>query len=146
MNHFAINWYEKEKKAKEEQYSKSQISLLNRQLQSLLNTIEHQIEKGDYQLQVNCAERILVSSSIWNIRYANNMENKEVVVEQGVLLSLIIEMEKSISHRNHIQQELDRCMRQLGNIDWGLYGSYGKRVQMIRHYDKIETLKIDRVF
>jgi hypothetical protein len=121
-----VNWYLNEEKKRKEQQEKNEISLLNRRLQQLLMEMKPQIDVEKYREQTKKIERKLVQSSIWNLRYLNNFENKEVVLEQGLLITHILNHE-TISNTRYLMDEVERVMRQLGNIDWVLYGEYNRR-------------------
>lgn len=125
MNHM-VNWYLNEEKKRKEQQEKNEILLLNRRLNQILGEIKHQIDVEKYKEQTKKIERKLVQSTIWDLCYLNNLENKEIVVEQGLLITYILSHE-TLANSRHLQDEVERAMRQLGNIDWGLYGEYNRR-------------------
>jgi len=125
MNHM-VNWYLNEEKKRKEQQEKNEIFLLNRRLNQVLGGIKHQIDVEKYQERTKKIEQKLVQSTIWDLGYLNNLENKEIVVEQGLLITYILSHE-TLANSRHLQDEVERAMRQLGNIDWGLYGEYNRR-------------------
>lgn len=125
MNHM-VNWYHNEEKKRKDQQEKNEIFLLNRRLNEILGEIKHQIDVEKYKEQTEKIEQKLVQSTIWELCYLNNLENKEIVVEQGLLIMLIATNE-TLSNARSIKDEVERAMRQLGNIDWELYGEYNRR-------------------
>jgi len=125
MNHM-VNWYLNEEKKRKDQQEKNEIFLLNRRLNQILGEIKHQIDVEKYKEQTKKIERKLVQSTIWDLCYLNNLENKEIVVEQGLLITYILSHE-TLANSRHLKDEVERAMRQLGNIDWGLYGEYNRR-------------------
>jgi hypothetical protein len=142
QNYFAVKWYEDQQQKKKDNYERGQVSLLNRNLQNILHQIEDKISKEYYEAQEKNINRKLVSSHLWNIGFLNNLENKEIALEQGVFLTLILHLEDSISNRAYLQQEVERYMRQLGDIDWGMYGEFNRRKHSIlRIKDKTTELK-----
>lgn len=134
--HFAIQWYEDQKRRREERYENGQVSILNRRLQKVLNQIRPYIDEEVYERQIEQVNRHLYYAHIWRIENATDLERKEVAVEQAVFISLILHLEESIENRHYLQDEVDRIMRQLGNFDWGMYGEYGRRKQYIYHAKK----------
>jgi len=121
-----VNWYLNEEKKRKDQQEKNEIFLLNRRLNQILGEIKHQIDVEKYKEQTKKIERKLVQSTIWDLCYLNNLENKEIVVEQGLLITYILSHE-TLANSRHLKDEVERAMRQLGNIDWGLYGEYNRR-------------------
>lgn len=137
-----MKWYQDQQEKKNNSYEKGQISLLNKHLQRIFYQVADQIDKSKYQLQENHINRKLSHCHVWNIKYLNNEESKEIAVEQAVFLTLILHLETSILNRRHLQEEVDRYMRQLGNFDWAMYGEYGRRTQIVKRIqDKEKSLK-----
>lgn len=131
MNHFyAHQWYENEQKKKEEFRKSQEISLINRNLQNILHRMERWFDRKDYEEEARAVNRLLVQSHIWDMTYANNFENEQVAFEQGLLIYTIL-IRESFEDKHCLLNEVDRFMRQLGNIDWGLYVEYGRRKQII---------------
>lgn len=125
MNHM-VNWYLNEEKKRKDQQEKNEISLLNRRLNQLLGEIKHQIDVEKYREKTQKIEQKLVQSTIWDLHYLNNLENKEIALEQGLLITYILSHE-TLSNTRYLMDEVERAMRQLGNVDWGLYGEYNRR-------------------
>jgi len=136
MNHFyAHQWYEKEQKRKEEFQKKQNISLINRNLQRILHQMEGSIHREDYEKEASVVNRMLIQSHIWNMTYANNFENGQVAVEQGLLIYTIL-MRESLENKTYYLNEVERYMRQLAHVDYNLYLEYGRRKQVISRKEK----------
>lgn len=124
--HPMIDWWMKEQEKKKDLVRANEIALINRQLQELLHRIAHKIDRAKYKKEADQAGRgKLVQCSIWNITYRNNMENPDVALSQGLLISYILKHEE-MENKSRFQEEVDILMRRLGNVDWGLYLEYGR--------------------
>lgn len=139
-NYFAVNWYEKQKSRREESIRNQDTSDINRQLNNILQQIESKIEKERFQLQEQSVQRHLVQSSIWQLGYRNNFENPQVAIEQAVLIYLVVLATESIP--DYRLREVEGIMRRFGNIDWGQYGEFNRRIQRIGRKNKEINLSI----
>lgn len=139
-NFHAINWYEKQKAKQKESHRKHDITLINRQLNNILQHIEHEIEKDRFQVQERAMNRHLVQSSIWRMGYANNFENTDVAIEQAVFIYLLVSATESIP--DYRLKEVEGIMRRFGNTDWGKYGEFNRRIAVIRTQNKEIDLSV----
>ncbi|ADO59966.2 hypothetical protein PPSC2_28350 (plasmid) [Paenibacillus polymyxa SC2] len=120
-----MNWYLNEQKKKKDRRNANDVAMINRKLKEVLQGISYKIDRSKYKQEVKQAERNLVSCSIWDIHYRNNMENANVALSQALLISCIINKENK-SGNEHVQREVDILMRKLGNVDLGIYLEYNK--------------------
>ena len=126
MDLYGLKWYEEQEKKRKDRQEKSEVSLINRNLQNILRSVEKEIDKSQVKAQEGHINNLLISSNIWNMSYANNFENKKIALEQGIFIHLLLQMVNS-DKRKRLEVEVDRFMRQLGNIDWSLYLEYAER-------------------
>lgn len=129
--HYAMNWYQDQQKKKENNYQKGQISSINRNLQDILHRLESEIDKDKVAVQEKHINRHLVSCLIWRMGYINNFESERVALEQGVFLQLILKLSES-GNLKHYESQVERYMRNLGNIDWSLFLEFSRRKQAIQ--------------
>lgn len=125
MNH--LEWYMKNEKRKEIARDKNEIGLINRQLQQALMKLGSVIDKEKYQDETMEINRHLVQSSIWELNYRNNYESERVALLQGLFISYILNKEGLEKDQAGLQHDVDRYLRQLGNVDWSLYIEYGRK-------------------
>ncbi|WCK57024.1 hypothetical protein PP175_27940 (plasmid) [Aneurinibacillus sp. Ricciae_BoGa-3] len=129
MHH--LDWWQQQQQKKADAMRGNDIFLINQSLQRVLQQVQQHINREDYRKEAQKVQRYLVQCSVWKIGYRNNMENENVALEQALFIQLILSKEE-IPHKAHLQKEVDRFMRQLGNLDWGMYGEYNRRKQSIR--------------
>jgi hypothetical protein len=118
-----FDWFQKEQQRRRESMNRYEIFLVNQHLQRILQQVENYINKEDYQQEIQEAEQPLIQSGIWNIRYRNNMENEQVALSQAVLIQKIL-LREDIPNKNYLKEEVERAMRRIGNIHWGIYQTY----------------------
>lgn len=118
-------WYERDRKKKKERERANDISLINRQLQQLLNEVKHKINWKKYEKVANILEyrHRVKQSSLWNLSWANNFEDKEVALAQGVLIYHIIKNEELTDSALYLHR-VDKLMKRLGSVDSGVYLKY----------------------
>ncbi|PLS19299.1 hypothetical protein CVD28_02480 [Bacillus sp. M6-12] len=127
MHH--LNWYHQQQEKKKDQMKKNDISLINQELKRLLQRLQSFINREDYEKEARKANRYVVQSSIWNVGYRNNMESEQVAVQQALLIQAILKREEEAPHSRAIQEETERLMRRLGNVDWSVYTDYRRQVK-----------------
>lgn len=125
MNYFVHQWWMDEEKKRKEQQRKNDLVLINRQLQRLVKNVEQNIERTHYEEVTRQLENRyqVVQSSLWNLSWTNNFESETVAVAQGLLLACILKHE-NFEGKRHAEEETERLMRQLGNVDWKSYQEY----------------------
>lgn len=126
MSYLHYEWWMEQQEKKEMMRKANEIASINWQLQKILRELEPQIDRKKYEHEARIVERHLSACSVWNITYRNNLENERVALWQGLFISHILENE-DVKDGQHLQRKVDALMRQLGNIDWGLYMEYGRR-------------------
>ncbi|WCK57402.1 hypothetical protein PP175_25380 (plasmid) [Aneurinibacillus sp. Ricciae_BoGa-3] len=126
-----FDWYQEQEKQREDSMKANAISLINRDLQRVLHRVEQHINREDYEKEAQQVNRHLVQSSIWRLGYRNNMENENVALEQALFIQQVL-LKEELPNKHDLQQEVDTLMRRLGNVDWGLYGQYNRRKQMLK--------------
>jgi hypothetical protein len=131
MDHFGMSWYENEQKKSKDRQEAQEVSNINRQLQRLLHQMDGKIDQKAYEREANAVNRYLAQSSVWQIGYINNMENPKVALEQALFI-VYIALSENFDDSDHIQHEVERYVRQLGNVDWGMVGEYNQRIGHIR--------------
>lgn len=125
MNYFVHQWWMDEEKKRKEQQRKNDLVLINRQLQRLVKNVEQNIERTHYEEVTRQLENRyqVVQSSLWNLSWTNNFESETVAVAQGLLLACILKHE-NFEGKRHAEEETERLMRQLGNVDCKSYQEY----------------------
>lgn len=129
-NFHSVHWFMQQQEKKKEAQEGRDVHLINRQLQQVLHEIESYVDKSTYQREANLVNRHLVQSSVWRITYVNNMENKQVALEQALFILTILSKEE-LERKTIWEREVDNQMRRLGDVDWGLYLTYGSRKRQI---------------
>lgn len=130
-SHFGLNWYEKQQRQREERRKKSETSLLNRNVQQLIQRMIGLSEAEVPEEWVLEANRHLVQSSILHLSYANNFESPKVVAVQLLfgrkLVTLIDE-----NNRNYFLNELDHFETRLNYLSLDDYQWYAMELNNFR--------------
>lgn len=125
--HPHLMYFEKQQEKERKMQRANQIALINQNLKQILQKLQGFIEREKYEKEVRILSRPVASASIWDITYRNNMENPDVAISQGVLIYTILQKEgEKIPNGKYLIQELERFMRQLGNIEWSYYMKYNQ--------------------
>lgn len=126
-----LNWHLQQQRKRENEMNKNDIFLINQELKQLLQQVQSFINLDDFETEVREANRYIIQSSIWNVAYLNNLENKKVAVEQAKLIRTILKRNEMIPRGRSIEIQVEGLMRRLGNIDWGIYNDYRRVVQYL---------------
>lgn len=124
----SFSWYQQQEEERKNRQKANDILLINQQLQSLLHEVQHKINNWKkYDAVANQLEweHRVTQSSLWRLSWANNFENEQVALAQGLLIVHILKNE-SLENKRQWEQRVDVLMRRLGNVDWGIYLQYGK--------------------
>lgn len=115
------------KQEREERINKYEVHLLNNNLQALLRALlyKEKIDKKKYfkvEHVLNNEYRV-VQSSLFDIRYINNLENPMVVTAQALLIYHILK-EEDIEQDPYYQDKLQGLMYRLQLLDHTSYQLY----------------------
>lgn len=122
-SHFGLNWYEKQQRQREERRKKSETSLLNRNVQQLIQRMIGLSEAEVPEEWVLEANRHLVQSSILFLSFANNYESPRVVAVQLIFGRKLVTLLNKEDQR-YFSSELDRFARQLNYLSLDDYQWY----------------------
>lgn len=113
----------KEQKKKKDNQKSNDVAMVNRKLKEIIRNISNNVERLKYEKEANQAGSRLMQCSIWEVNYQNNMENINVALSQGLFISFLLKREE-VEQKIYLQNEVDILMRQIGNVDWGIYMEY----------------------
>ena len=122
---YHLDWFEKEQKRQEEHRLKTEVSLLNQNLQRLLHRVLAKCGKREEYRELERQLIIdfrVVQSSLTELRYVNNMESLDVAVAQGIYIHILLW--NTDTELPSEENELDYLMRRLANIDFQHYQRY----------------------
>lgn len=126
MNFFdPFTWYEEEEKKRQETMKLNEISIINRELQSLLHKVIHHIDISKYEEfeQQLVYQYRVVNSNLQHLSWVNNFESDEVALAQALFI-LHITNNETIEEIDYILYRLEQLMNQLSQIDYNLYIKY----------------------
>lgn len=119
MDHFHINWYEKQKEKSELLRKAHEVTIINQGLRELLIKLNFKLENKDkyedFEFRLR-NEYNVVQSTLWDLKWRNNFESEKVALAQGLLLNHILKTENK-KEFSYIENQLEMFMRRVGNID-----------------------------
>lgn len=137
MHPYHVNWFMKEEEKRKNMHKENDIEMLNRQFSQLIEKLSHKVDRGSYANEERKFNRHLVSSSIWQLCYRNNLINPKVLTLQAGWLLYILKEERgleTVGNYNQIEKEISQLIMRVRNVDFQAFN------EILRKYPSVHTI------